>query len=479
MARNPSSGSPFDPGRRRILTGMAAAGLVGCGSSSSSNSSSTGSSGLPSPSDSGIDYIVVVMMENRSFDHILGWVPGANGMQAGLSYLDTNNASQSTFPMVGSSYGYQGCGFSDPDHSYTGGHTEYNYGAMDGFLQNQPAGDVFPIGYYTRDDVPFYSACADNWTIFDRYHSGILAPTFPNRFYMHAGQTDRITNSLATSSLPTIWDSLIAAQVSCRYYYADTNYLSLWGSKYKSIISKIAQFVTDFSQGGTPPSVCYVEPFMGGLFGLTETLGTSWDDHAYADIRNGQCFLNYIYNIVRTSPVWDRTLLIINYDEWGGFFDHVKPPTEPVSPAESALGNDGVLGVRVPCIAIGPRARRGYVESAQYDPNSILNMIAWRFGVTAPGIRASTSGNFANALDFSSSTPDTSAPEFDVSYNGETGPFPTQSPFTVPSLLTTKAFGQICKSASSSTAEARRQLQQHYAEVRALHTLSKHHDLEA
>ncbi len=479
MGKKRTEGDTFDPSRRRVLTGMAAAsaaGLVSCNSSSSNSDSS----GLPSPSDSGIDYIVVLMMENRSFDHILGWLPGADGKQAGLSFVDTNNAIQTTFPLASSSYGWQGCGFSDPDHSYDAGHADYNNEAMDGFLKNQPVGDPFPIGYFVRDDVPFFSACADNWTICDHYFSGILAPTFPNRIYMHAGQTDRINNSYKTVELPTIWDSLLTAGVSCKYYYADTPNLSLWGKKYSQdnpISFKLKQFVTDFSAGGTPPQVSYVDPYMGGMLGLGEFLGTSWDDHAYADIRNGQSFMNYIYNILRSSPVWDRTLLIINYDEWGGFFDHVPPPMEPVSDAEKSAGNDGRLGIRVPCILIGPRARRGHVETAQYDPNAILNFIGWRFGFTAPGIRASTSGNIANALDFSGS-PDTTAPTFDISYNGETGPFPIKAPYKVPNKLLAKAFGGMCSFATAPQAEAMRRMEQHYAEVRTLQTLGRNNGFE-
>jgi phospholipase C len=109
--------------------------------------------------------------------------------------------------------------------------------------------------------------------------------------------------------------------------------------------------------------------------------------------------------------------MIINYDEWGGFFDHVPPSYAPVSAAERTLGNDGRLGCRVPCVLIGPRARRGHVEHMQLDPNSILNMIAWRFGFAPLGVRGG-SNNIALALDFADA-PNYSAPAFDV----PTGPF--------------------------------------------------------
>src|SRR5262245_37332422 len=89
---------------------------------------------LPLPSHSGIDHIVVVMMENRSFDHFLGWLPGANGKQAGLTFTDEAGVAHSTYRLSA----FQGCGYSDPDHSWDGGRTEYANGACDGWLR---AGD--------------------------------------------------------------------------------------------------------------------------------------------------------------------------------------------------------------------------------------------------------------------------------------------------------------------------------------------------
>jgi phospholipase C len=107
-------------------------------------------------------------------------------------------------------------------------------------------------------------------------------------------------------------------------------------------------------------------------------------------------------------------LLIINYDEWGGFYDHVAPPFAPVTPEEFALiGNDGRLGFRVPAYLIGPRARRGHVSHVQFDHNSILNFICWRFGMEPLGARGDTSLNIAHALDFSS-PPNLEAPGFSV-----------------------------------------------------------------
>jgi Phospholipase C len=199
--------SGIDLSRRRLLAGLAAAslggaGLSACGSSESPANADASTQALPAPEDSGIDHIIVVMMENRSFDHYLGWVPGANGRQAGLSFKDSNGEAQTTHDLAPN---YQNCASADPDHSYDGGRTQLNGSEMDGFLLTQPVGDTFPIGYYTADSLPFFKGVVDNWTLCDRYHSGILSSTFPNRMYMHGGQTDRLSNTDKPYTLPTVW----------------------------------------------------------------------------------------------------------------------------------------------------------------------------------------------------------------------------------------------------------------------------------
>ncbi|MEK6805434.1 MAG: alkaline phosphatase family protein [Pseudomonadota bacterium] len=400
--------------RRQFIAGATAAAgslaISGCDEATQKIISSGGA--LPDPGTSGIDHIVVVMMENRSFDHFLGWVPGADGIQAGVSQLDLDGNAVQSYDLAPE---FQNCALADPDHTYPGGRTQINGGKMDGFLLTQPTGDRFPVGYYTADSLPFYKGCAENWTICDHYFSGMLGLTTPNRIYMHAGQTDRLVNSVDISTLPTVWDRMLEKGRSVAYYYTDVSYISYWGSKYSSFSKKydMSSFATSVA-GGDLPDLMFVDN-VGNL--LNEGGAISIDDHPYADIRNGQAFLNHVYNTLRAHPQWDKTLLIINYDEWGGFYDHVPPPLAPVSPEEAALGNDGSLGCRVPCVLIGPRVRRGHVEKTQFDPNSILNMIAWRFGFEPLGARAS-SNNLALALDFSS-PPDATTPAFEVAQ----GPF--------------------------------------------------------
>jgi phospholipase C len=330
-------------------------------------------------------------MENRSFDHMLGWLPGADGMQAGLTYVDRAGLPHTTHPLAPD---YQGCGHPDPDHSYDGARVEYDGGACDGWLR---AGDndEYAIGYYVAGDVPFFARAATDWTTCDRYFAAIMGPTFPNRMYQHAAQTDRISNTFEPSTLPTIWDRLAAAGLSGRYYFQDAPFLGLWGPKYVPISRPYRAFLLACATGRLP-HVSYVDPRF-----IEELTGTTSDDHPHADIRNGQAFLNEVYTAVTTSPAWKRTLLVINYDEWGGFFEHVPPDPAAIPPASQAAGDvDGLRGFRVPCLLISPFAQRGFVPHTVFDHTSVLRFIEWRWGLEPLTVRDATANNLADVLDF-------------------------------------------------------------------------------
>ena len=359
-------------------------------------------SSLPLPQESGIDHIVVVMMENRSFDHYLGWVPGADGRQAGLTYTDTAGDEHTTYPLAPD---YQGCGHPDPDHSYIGGRVEYNDGACDGWLR-AGQNDRYAIGYYTEGDLAFFADAVKDWTTCDRYFSSLMAPTFPNRFYMHAAQTDRLENTFVLSDLPTIWDLMADAGLEGRYYFSDVPFLAFWGAKYLPIARLFPSFLAD-CRAGTLPQVSFVEPRF-----LEEQTGVSADDHPHADIRNGQAFLNQVYTAVVSSPAWRRTVLVITYDEWGGFFDHVPPPTGPIPTKDAELGSDGLLGFRVPTVVISPFSAKRQVAHTVLDHTSILKMIEWRWGLPSLTSRDAAANNLAEVLDFS--RPRARAPRYPV-----------------------------------------------------------------
>jgi phospholipase C len=373
---------------------------------------------LPAPDQSGIEHVVVVTMENRSFDHFLGWLAGANGQQAGLTYNDSAGGTHPTYHLTD----YQGCGFLDPGHTYSDGRVQFNGGAANGWLLNgsnsesgtaNQANDTFAIGYYQQSDLAFLGSAAPAWTICDNYFAAMMAETRPNRIYMHAAQTDRLDNSSFISGLPTIWDRLADHGQTGRYYYSDISFLDLWGTKYAGIVHSVATFKDDCA-AGTLPNVAFVDPkFLG------EGSGTSEDDHPHADIRNGEVFLDQIYQAVTSSPNWKHTVLIITFDEWGGFFDHVAPPLAPIPAASAAAGDtDGRLGFRVPCIVISPMAKRAAINHEQFDHTSILRMIEWRWSLPALSSRDVAANNLADTLDFTT-PPNVAVPQFNV----PAGPF--------------------------------------------------------
>ncbi len=354
-------------------------------------------SSLPTPSASGIDHVVVVMMENRSYDHFLGWLPGSDGKQSGFTFTDRYGLRHTTHHLTE----YASCDYNDPDHSYEGGRIALNGGRCDGWLK-AGENDALAVGYYTQPDLAFLGQSAPAWTVCDRYFSAVMAETYPNRFYQHAAQTDRLHNSTATSTLPTIWDRLEAAGLVGRYYYSDIPFTALWGTKYLPISKPFTSFVSD-AAAGQLPEVSFIDPRFED-----EGSGTSSDDHPKADIRAGEQFLNSVYEAVTNSPNWKNTVLVINFDEWGGFFDHVAPGSAPDVSADTAL-----RGFRVPAVVIAPRARRGYVAHDTYDHTSVLKMIEWRWGLDALTPRDSAARNLAEVLDFSRA-PDPSAPKFTV-----------------------------------------------------------------
>jgi phospholipase C len=485
---------PHNPSRRRFLGGLAAAGgsvlLPGCHDSSLAGTGAVPPpapgpapgplpAALPNPADSGIDHIVAVMMENRSFDHMLGWVPGADGIQA-QTFKHTDGSSVNSFHIGhggDAAYGFQGCGWEDPAHGYDTGRVHFNNGAMDGFLQTVGSvEDKYPVGYYNADDVLFYKGVAEHFTVCDRYFHGFLGSTFPNRIYLHAGATDRMNNDFyppgtpAPATIATIWDELAAKGLSGKNYFSDVPISIFWGPKYVDIMAPFEQFLLD-AAAGQLPNFSIMDPFFGGA-GLGESpAGISRDDHPQADIRDGQVYLTEIYNALRASPNWERTLMIVMYDEWGGFYDHVAPPLAPVSAAEAALGNDGRLGFRTPCVILGPRARRGHVSKLQFDPNSIINLARWRWGLGPIGAspRNDTSLNMALALDFDN-PPNPDAPAF-----GDAGPDGLGSSRTV-------SYGALCTeaiplglpgSADPRLSAATRARHDHLAEMAPLYDMAR------
>jgi phospholipase C len=348
---------------------------------------------LPPPARSGLDHVVLVMMENRSFDHLLGWLPGADGKQAGLTYTDTAGTPHQTFPLAPD---FQGCKYHDPDHSYDGGRVEWNNGACDGWLR-AGQNDLFSIGYYRQQDLPFLGKIAPAFTACDRYFAPILAPTFPNRFYSLSAVTDRLSNVQTRVDLPTIFDRFAAKRIPAAYYHGNFDFLLLY-QRYNAISHPYAKFFEQ-AKTGKLPAFSYVDPSFTFDDAGPQSGSQGNDDHPHADLRAGEWFLSQIYSAVTRSPAWPRTLMIITFDEWGGFFEHVPPPAAPdVKPEYQQRG------FRIPAILISPFARRRHVAHGVYDHTSVLKLLEWRFGLEPLSMRDAEAANLAGALDFSKRT---------------------------------------------------------------------------
>jgi phospholipase C len=353
---------------------------------------------LPSPRNLPIDTFVVLMMENRSFDHYLGWLPGADGRQAGLSYTDKSGKSFTTKRLAPD---WQGCAHPDPDHSWDGGRTQLNGGACDGFLRSGD-NDVFSISYYAEHDLGFIQDAAKTFTTFDRFHCSLMGSTLPNREYMHAATS----YGMRDNGLPdppgfpdtTIFAACDKAGVSNRYFSCDLPVSALWGAAGLQRTGDIGEYYARCAAGALP-SVTFVDPPFAASVG--EGPGLSADEHPHGDVRAGQAFMSDVVHAFMESPQWERGALFIVYDEWGGFFDHVAPPRVRDDRNATKLADDyGQMGFRIPAIAVSPWARRKHVAHTTYGFESILKLIEYRFGLKPLNRRDRYASNIGRSFDF-------------------------------------------------------------------------------
>ena len=361
---------------------------------------------LPEPADAPFDTVVVLMMENRSFDHVLGWLPGANGRQQGLSYVDKDGAAHQTWPLGPD---FQGCGYEDPDHTWPGIDVQYAGGRCDGFLQTAKVGDKFPIGYYREDKLPILSALAKGYTTFDSYFCSMMGPTWENRLFQLTGTTQLDEGwcdfpkegERRPVVIPVaIFDRVRDAGLTAGYYYHESPVTGLFASRrYDDISYPIEKFWTDAREGKLA-NVVFVDP---NYTDRAEDMGTSNDYHPWGNLLVAEGFLAQVHDALKNSPQWDRMVFVLNFDEHGGFFDHVPPPEcrdDTQLTGAAPLPNLKRLGFRVPAIAMGPFAPRKIEKAGPYEHCSILKMIEWRWGLEAMTMRDRYAKNFAEALDF-------------------------------------------------------------------------------
>ncbi|HEY4244833.1 MAG TPA: alkaline phosphatase family protein [Kofleriaceae bacterium] len=378
-----------------LLPGMAA--TAGCGD----DGNSTPDAGPDAAPDAkvypdGIYNYVFMMMENRSFDHAFGARSMIEGKPGNGPMLTDFNNDVDGNPVTLFHPGIDALCDLDPPHDWDSAHAAWNNGANDGFLiQHQMSynNDITaqqPMQYLTRNEMPISYALADQYSHSDTWFCSIMGPTWPNRFYWHTGQSDGlITNELPTGSgginWPSVYHRLQAKGIDWKYYYGSLAVVSLITDL--DIVGKtvpFARFMQDCAAGTLPP-VSYIDPAFYNN-----------DDHPPIHPINGQELIATVYKALAQSPQWKNVMLVITYDENGGFFDHVSPPTTADDRSDMGFGQ---LGFRVPAIVAGPYIKEGYISSVQYDHTSALKHLQDTFDLDPLTARVSAANNLNDFID--------------------------------------------------------------------------------
>jgi phospholipase C len=360
-------------------------------------------SNLPAdPAANPIDHVVVLMLENRSYDTYFGWLEGSRGfLELGLDLSYTDPDTGETLSPRHWAPEYRRCGHPDPGHGWAAGRAQLAQGFLAG------SNDEYALAYYLPEDIQTHARLARQFTVFDDYFCSVLGPTYPNRLYAMSGWSGGYkSNYLPPQSpnpdhrtgypWPSIFDRLEEAGISWGDYFVDLPSPGLFGPRTFHAFRHIEQFYAD-AKAGTLPQFTWIDP---GYLGDQRT-----DDHpGGADTRASQAFVNNLVHSVVTGPQWSRTALFITYDEWGGFFDHVTPPRtddDPLANAGNLEEDFGQRGFRVPMMAISPYSRKGYVhQDGPYDHTSILRFLEYRFGLEPLTERDANARNIGEVFDY-------------------------------------------------------------------------------
>jgi len=352
-----------------------------------------------------IEHVVVLMMENHSYDNKLGMLRrrGADGFRIGRDGQPTatnpyaNGDLQHAFRMPTT------CQLSGaPSQSWLNSHVQFAGGRNDGFVESG-SGPV-AMGYWQDEDQPFYYSLARLFPIADRYFCSVLGQTFPNRRYLiSATSIGQVNDTLPKlTDYPangTIFDRLDAAGISWRNYYSTLPTVELYPELYlKNSGTKIVhtrQFFAD-AAAGKLPGFCLVDP---------DYVHKSEEDPQ--NIASGEQFAAKVINAVMAGPGWAKTLLVWTYDEHGGYYDHVPPPRAippdgipPHVPAgESAYDGFARYGFRVPCAVVSPWARPWYVSHRVFDHTSICALVEHKWNLAAMTYRDANASPLLDMID--------------------------------------------------------------------------------
>jgi phospholipase C len=382
-----------------------------------------------------VRHVVVLMQENRSFDHYFGALAGVRGFddpaalrfRDGRSVFEQRDGPARVLPFrIGAANGEAPCA-PDLDHSWRGTHRAWNDGRWDEWVGTKSA---MTMGHLTRADIPFHYALADAFTICDHYFCSVMGPTNPNRLYLWSGTIDAegraggpVTDNGTTGFRWTTYpERLEAAGVDWKIYQNaadnyDDNALawfatfqrampgsplfdrgmasvpSVTGSTADDIVAALRSDVL----GGALPSVSWI------------IAPESASEHPAWSPAAGAHFIDGVIAALSADPaVWASTVLLINYDENDGYFDHVPPPVPPAgTPGEFVGGAPIGLGPRVPMLVASPWSRGGFVCSETFDHSSVIRFLeTWR-GVREPNLsawRRAICGDLTSAFDFSTAT---------------------------------------------------------------------------
>jgi len=378
-----------------------------------------------------IKHFVVLMQENRSFDHYFGHLAAYDPTLGVEPEPNTGNIGPDS-SLIRPFHQNRYCEVGDLDHSWTGTHREWNSGLMDGFAtQNAIAKDPTgkrTMGYYTQKDLPYYYDLYRKFPISDTYFSDVLDQTFPNRFYLLSGTSfGHIRNDFPTGNplfdykQKSIFNRLDKAGISWKVYFAQVPFAFLYS--YVRLhaaghVFPISQYLID-AQLGQLPQVSFVDPIFLGPVNVEN------DEHPPANVQVGQKFAATVINTLMKSPNWSSSALILTYDEHGGYYDHLPPPRAPkpdgiapmLQPTDFVDEFDQ-LGIRVPIVVVSPWSRGHYVSSALplvlggpdpvyanpahiYSHSSVLKTIEARFGLAPLTARDAGANDLRDFFDFS------------------------------------------------------------------------------
>ncbi|MGO8960021.1 MAG: alkaline phosphatase family protein [Streptosporangiaceae bacterium] len=358
-----------------------------------------------------IQHIVVLMLENHSYDNQLGMLrrPGADGFTLGS---DGKPTAQNPYPDGRIQHAFRmptTCQLSGhPSQTWVDTHTQLNGGKLNGFVKSG-SGPV-AMGYWQKADLPFYYSLASTFPLADRYFCSVLGQTFPNRRYLMAATSlgmvnDGVPNPFDYPANGTIFDRLHKIGASWADFFSPlgdflpTPTAGLFPEllvKYAGNMHKIESFFTQ-AKAGKLPSFCLVEP--------------NYESNSGEDpqnIANSEQFAAQVIDAVMTGPAWKNTLLIWTFDEHGGYYDHVVPPPAlapdnipPDIRTGSAYTGFKQYGFRVPCAIVSPWARPDYVSHQVFDHTSIAALVQAKWNLPAMTYRDANANNMLDMLDLS------------------------------------------------------------------------------